>query len=189
MFPTSNRNWYLFTTCSLSVVYLMFPTSNRNDSMVIMYSFSLYILCFLHQTATICHIFPYRNLLYILCFLHQTATPVLRNNIWRLLYILCFLHQTATADNQHPSYFCCISYVSYIKPQPFYIVRVPYMVVYLMFPTSNRNFVYFQFLIIQLYILCFLHQTATANVQQIFGFCCISYVSYIKPQLFHSCMF
>ena len=57
-------------------------------------------------------------------------------------------------------------------------------VVYLLIPTSNhncwRNFKPFK----PLYIFWFLHQTTTPRWQAYVGFSCISFDSYIKPQLF-----
>ena len=56
-------------------------------------------------------------------------------------------------------------------------------VVYLIFPTSNRNIWQALSFNIPLYILSFLHQTATWYCNGYALFCCISYLSYIKPQL------
>ena len=76
----------------------------------------------------------------------------------------------------------CISYLSYIKPQPEIVRSFISCVVYLIFPTSNRNSLLEKRITLVLYILSFLHQTATyANSSQE-GSSCISYLSYIKPQ-------
>ena len=56
---------------------------------------------------------------------------------------------------------CCISFDSYIKPQPIGIL-------------SNLQG--------QLYIFWFLHQTTTPLTNTFVPFCCISFDSYIKPQ-------
>ena len=99
------------------------------------------------------------------------------------LYIVLFLHQTTTAyANQRNSY-SCISYYSYIKPQPSGYQRPKCLVVYRTIPTSNHN-TSFNFAIIpKLYIVLFLHQTTTYLCQSVSWWCCISYYSYIKPQL------
>ena len=165
----------------------------------------LYILSFLHQTATLWEYIQYSKLLYILSFLHQTATAVLDSFVMDKLYILSFLHQTATASGLIFVNPCCISYLSYIKPQ--HLINSPILctVVYLIFPTSNRNLQIFFISLHQLYILSFLHQTATIvltyiakSMLYILSFLhqtataplfiiilnsCISYLSYIKPQL------
>ena len=77
----------------------------------------------------------------------------------------------------------CISYLSYIKPQLLNILILILIVVYLIFPTSNRNTGTAKVSISELYILSFLHQTATDKDTTISQTCCISYLSYIKPQL------
>ena len=100
--------------------------------------------------------------------------------------------------------YCCISYYSYIKPQPNYesarIKSVVYrtiptsnhntcilcvcarIVVYRTIPTSNHNSTIDVRINFMLYIVLFLHQTTTQNVEFYFVPCCISYYSYIKPQ-------
>ena len=122
-----------------------------------------------------------------------------------MLYIFRFLHQTTTYSPSQAVISCCISFVSYIKPQRdgrwFALFEVVYLsfptsnhntrlryrrlrtVVYLSFPTSNHNFrgedVYF----VVLYIFRFLHQTTTLLTIHTSTMRCISFVSYIKPQL------
>ena len=56
---------------------------------------------------------------------------------------------------------CCISFVSYIKPQPTCPKIRKVTVVYLLFPTSNHNKVDPNSVDPMLYIFCFLHQTTT----------------------------
>ena len=99
----------------------------------------------------------------------------------------------------------CISFVSYIKPQREAVQGVPKLVVYRSFPTSNHNstvelpdrevVVYRSFPTSNhnlyagitkkrvLYIVRFLHQTTTCVVAARRPLSCISFVSYIKPQL------
>ena len=98
----------------------------------------------------------------------------------------------------------CISFESYIKPQP--LARFKYFshVVYLLNPTSNHNFVLIIHILVKLYIFWILHQTTTVKEHwkyneklYIFwilhqtttnlpthqnGYGCISFESYIKPQ-------
>ena len=123
-----------------------------------------------------------------------------------LLYIFRFLHQTTTKMDYLLSLPRCISFVSYIKPQLFrgccnvhvvvylsfptsnhnlrlrYVVRLS--VVYLSFPTSNHNSHHFCIYPTLLYIFRFLHQTTTGTSAFWLKVCCISFVSYIKPQRF-----
>ena len=120
------------------------------------------------------------------------------------LYIVLFLHQTTTSVAAGDGDYGCISYYSYIKPQP--IRRTSYLdfvvyrtiptsnhnyrgdqsedqfVVYRTIPTSNHNFEDSGLSIFELYIVLFLHQTTTAPNRYCQTPCCISYYSYIKPQ-------
>ena len=122
-----------------------------------------------------------------------------------MLYIFVFLHQTATACQSPLDVFGCISLFSYIKPQQFVLIialkSVVYLcfptsnrnvpcdeylngtVVYLCFPTSNRNTLELTYSLSALYIFVFLHQTATTESLICAMTCCISLFSYIKPQL------
>ena len=101
----------------------------------------------------------------------------------------------------------CISFDSYIKPQLYAVRLWELNVVYLLIPTSNHNYCLAKLCHFLLYIFWFLHQTTTFSVQMskvtplyIFWFlhqtttcslhrsvwiCCISFDSYIKPQLRH----
>ena len=143
------------------VVYRSFPTSNHN----------------LDNT------YQFGEMLYIVRFLHQTTTR------WR----------AAWWGNR------CISFVSYIKPQHTRRMTDPLYVVYRSFPTSNHNREHVRSaatrlyivrflhqtttlldgsqLSIMLYIVRFLHQTTTATDNKSSYTGCISFVSYIKPQL------
>ena len=128
----------------------------------------LYIFLFLHQTATHAYCFRYAgscisSYSYIKPQLCQRCLPQLlvvylliptsnRNCSFALysskvLYIFLFLHQTATVVRYQPLSVSCISSYSYIKPhsyikpqlQGFHIQKE--FVVYLLIPTSNRNFI------------------------------------------------
>ena len=103
------------------------------------------------------------------------------------LYIFWFLHQTTTAILTLSPTLSCISFDSYIKPQPLppqgqrgkccisfdsYIKPqllgdlVHYKgVVYLLIPTSNHNSLKYCYKTLSLYIFWFLHQTTTSTRQ------------------------
>ena len=165
----------------------------------------LYIVLFLHQTTTLLSLYPHPAQLYIVLFLHQTTTPwglaqslvrlyivlflhqtTTPNEHYRInprLYIVLFLHQTTTIRRNCRVNNCCISYYSYIKPQPsgkkIAINAVVYrtiptsnhncgqspppclFVVYRTIPTSNHNRQACSKLSARLYIVLFLHQTTT----------------------------
>ena len=110
---------------------------------------------------------------------HNTSIVVLS---FILLYIVRFLHQTTTAASQAFLITCCISSVSYIKPQQQLAASVTATVVYRPFPTSNHNLDADTVGFFELYIVRFLHQTTTYYVKCPPLHCCISSVSYIKPQ-------
>ena len=100
----------------------------------------------------------------------------------------------------------CISFDSYIKPQPIRLKGrlnpVVYLliptsnhnrdcrgyirlcVVYLLIPTSNHNVLCVGVVVEGLYIFWFLHQTTTIKRIIYVGERCISFDSYIKPQLY-----
>ena len=121
------------------------------------------------------------------------------------LYIFWFLHQTTTLKNVSGRDASCISFDSYIKPQPSawtfcygYVVylliptsnhnlmhrsRATTAVVYLLIPTSNHNPPTAELTQLMLYIFWFLHQTTTERSPFTMSFGCISFDSYIKPQL------
>ena len=100
------------------------------------------------------------------------------------LYIFWFLHQTTTIPPSDGNQWCCISFDSYIKPQPTRYSLSIGPVVYLLIPTSNHNLTPLITVSSTLYIFWFLHQTTTQVfiLKKLHG--CISFDSYIKPQLF-----
>ena len=136
--PQLKGNWIK----TIKVVYRTIPTSNHN---------------------------------LLLCFYHIS-----------LLYIVLFLHQTTTRKLKHRKMVCCISYYSYIKPQQWnqFIVGTDVVyrtiptsnhnyqgthyhadwVVYRTIPTSNHNRLLLLEFVSKLYIVLFLHQTTTYNV-------------------------
>ena len=77
----------------------------------------------------------------------------------------------------------CISYYSYIKPQLQPLCRCYPPVVYRTIPTSNHNIFFCRVYRMPLYIVLFLHQTTTWKLYNLAIKGCISYYSYIKPQL------
>ena len=77
----------------------------------------LYIIPFLHQTATSTFSCRLSHLLYIIPFLHQTTTYICTRKQASKLYIIPFLHQTTTISPAIRRISCCISSLSYIKPQ------------------------------------------------------------------------
>ena len=166
----------------------------------------MYIFWFLHQTTTNSPSAQRKRLLYIFWFLHQTTTIICYIVILYQLYIFWFLHQTTTLQQYllqsmhcisfdsyikpQQGFFCsfkvadCISFDSYIKPQPAFYRPAHFCIVYLLIPTSNHNHSITLFSITLLYIFWFLHQTTTKMFILCASFYCISFDSYIKPQLF-----
>ena len=105
---------------------------------------TLYIFWILHQTTTLGNFLPSNLQLYIFWILHQTTTDYkcLANDF--LLYIFWILHQTTTTAVSSDSPRCCISFESYIKPQPSSYYNKLHLVVYLLNPTSNHNLLAFK---------------------------------------------
>ena len=165
------------------VVYRTIPTSNHNCNNPILVNTRLYIVLLLHQTTTALLIFRLRL----------------------VLYIVLFLHQTTTFFGKYSNSLSCISYYSYIKPQRQAELQRSWQVVYRTIPTSNHNskplriswfFVVYRTIPTsnhnssghsqvssELYIVLFLHQTTTSSLCGNILSSCISYYSYIKPQL------
>ena len=77
--------------------------------------------------------------LYIFWFLHQTTTYCIPLSLRIKLYIFWFLHQTTTRQKTMFWALSCISFDSYIKPQPCCGCNLAPVVVYLLIPTSNHN--------------------------------------------------
>ena len=141
------------------------------------------IFWFLHQTTTSVTIGSFTCMLYIFWFLHQTTTDFRFQSF--LLSCISFdsyikpqreIHDTTIGNS-------CISFDSYIKPQLHVLAELIVVVVYLLIPTSNHNFDYSSAAAGVLYIFWFLHQTTTLRGRPYIGASCISFDSYIKPQL------
>ena len=188
----------------LRVVYLLTPTSNHNFGPWWSTKTALYIFWLLHQTTTRRLRYRYRCMLYIFWLLHQTTTCSSVRWASATLYIFWLLHQTTTCFCSINPYSCCISFDSYIKPQPVgicsracwgcisfdsyikpqlaSILSCERYVVYLLTPTSNHNWVAFDAPVVLLYIFWLLHQTTTQSPIHQMATGCISFDSYIKPQ-------
>ena len=164
----------------------------------------LYIVLFLHQTTTydatmrvdMCCISYYSYIkpqlsgfVEVFWAVVYRTIPTSNHNWYQRcassmkLYIVLFLHQTTTGIGAVSPFRCCISYYSYIKPQLYTNIIFLFSVVYRTIPTSNHNWKGGGFLYSQLYIVLFLHQTTTHPETFPKEYCCISYYSYIKPQL------
>ena len=100
------------------VVYRPFPTSNHNLLFAVRRCRALYIVRFLHQTTTTERLKKLTPKLYIVRFLHQTTTDALH-----LLLNTCCISSVSYIKpqlrcQQGQIHARCISSVSYIKPQP-----------------------------------------------------------------------
>ena len=143
----------------------------------------LYIFWLLHQTTTWRGNRPFEPRLYIFWLLHQTTTQCVATIHSALLYIFWLLHQTTTLQTPSELKECCISFDSYIKPQHNLEWNCEGSVVYLLTPTSNHNCQKYNNYKSLLYIFWLLHQTTTYRSCSNLEWCCISFDSYIKPQL------
>ena len=123
----------------LPVVYLLCPTSNHNPTLLNLRLLRLYIFYVLHQTTTVRLTFHCLQWLYIFYVLHQTTTSFLERARALALYIFYVLHQTTTVLCPCFLSRCCISFMSYIKPQRHFHSYFYDVVVYLLCPTSNHN--------------------------------------------------
>ena len=121
------------------VVYLLIPTSNHNGYAPRYAELKLYIFWFLHQTTTV----PLSLLVVMSCISFDSYIKPQQSPIWYVplvvvylliptsnhnrcfivevddvLYIFWFLHQTTTTIVVSTDTIGCISFDSYIKPQP-----------------------------------------------------------------------
>ena len=168
----------------------------------------LYIFWILHQTTTIAlagkprvccisfesYIKPQLRAFHarsktVVYLLNPTSNHNLSHRFteWARLYIFWILHQTTTCCQSCLSAGCCISFESYIKPQRYGLLFYRIAVVYLLNPTSNHNLCSDWFIGRLLYIFWILHQTTTLYLLYIYSLSCISFESYIKPQLILIC--
>ena len=143
--------------------------------------------------------------MYIFWFLHQTTTTrtatissiscisfdsYIKPQLYRLVImaaVCCISFDSYIKPQLIKSWatfrVCCISFDSYIKPQLFTFAKVIQKVVYLLIPTSNHNLWQTVCQTSLLYIFWFLHQTTTLRRLSRYLNSCISFDSYIKPQL------
>ena len=124
---------------SSMVVYLLTPTSNHNAKSSGF--FGIRVVYLLTPTSN-----------------HNTDRNWL---ISSMLYIFWLLHQTTTSLHLSCHWVRCISFDSYIKPQPYFLLFPFHFVVYLLTPTSNHNWVLQTPYVMKLYIFWLLHQTTT----------------------------
>ena len=188
---------------AIRVVYLVTPTSNHNGPIIVTTTIRLYIFWLLHQTTTsYCTFTDCCSCISFDSYIKPQHTCLLRHRLGVVylltptsnhnhtfatsaiigLYIFWLLHQTTTRRASTTILCSCISFDSYIKPQPIGEYGTSSYVVYLLTPTSNHNRKEVQIEYETLYIFWLLHQTTTAKVSGSTGEGCISFDSYIKPQ-------
>ena len=131
-----------------------------DDSLV---TAALYILIFLHQTATGCH-GTASCMCCISLYSYIKPQPYDSASRPRSAVYPYIPHQTATTRVLSIKNDGCISLYSYIKPQQFRSQVAAHLAVYPYIPTSNRNILRLQRYNVLLYILIFLHQTATIKL-------------------------
>ena len=166
----------------------------------------LYIVLFLHQTTTLLPGNPILLELYIVLFLHQTTTSKVRS-FPRLSCISYYsyikpqqyckpvrhtyvVYRTIPTSNHN--YFALGNIQSGVVyrtiPTSNHNLAMNWQehtrVVYRTIPTSNHNDVSVSSSLVRLYIVLFLHQTTTHCLFRKGLRSCISYYSYIKPQLY-----
>ena len=205
MIPTSNHNLSLFVDFLLYVVYLLIPTSNHNTDDIERSLLWVVYLLIPTSNHNIVERWELREVVVYLLIPTSNHNP---SNFYLFrykLYIFWFLHQTTTIRNSNNKLDSCISFDSYIKPQLYKGLINLYLVVYLLIPTSNHNQSQKYHDSMMLYIFWFLHQTTTLMLHRIFSTelyifwflhqtttyslsateqrRCISFDSYIKPQL------
>ena len=117
LIPTSNHNAFPLKECEELVVYLLIPTSNHNLLLLMMTSTLLYIFWFLHQTTTSALLVEETTKLYIFWFLHQTTTLLGYGNFpERCISFDSYIKPQPMIRKEY-IFLCCISFDSYIKPQ------------------------------------------------------------------------
>ena len=137
--PTSNHNIVPLANIATSVVYHTIPTSNHNyeslsdDCQVVVYHT---IPTSNHNTMTV-YIHDY--MLYIILFLHQTTTWILCGRVAKRCISYYSYIKPQPVRVIGIAIMSCISYYSYIKPQPGRGRGRLSGVVYHTIPTSNHN--------------------------------------------------
>ena len=161
LIPTSNHNLLSFGFCCLSVVYLLIPTSNHNWVNINHRRSTVVYLLIPTSNHNLQLVWAIYRELYIFWFLHQTTTK--RSPSLHLRRCISFDSYIKPQPSTRMSWqeICCISFDSYIKPQLMVMLCVFLIVVYLLIPTSNHNLVKDSDILAVLYIFWFLHQTTT----------------------------
>ena len=139
LIPTSNHNEKLFKNAQKKVVYLLIPTSNHNSASykklvdAVVY---LLIPTSNHNRRLFYH---YHFGLYIFWFLHQTTTKKLKRMLLKRCISFDSYIKPQPSTRMSWQEICCISFDSYIKPQLLFKNWTQVIVVYLLIPTSNHN--------------------------------------------------
>ena len=182
LIPTSNHNSHGFSPSTVPLYIFWFLHQTTTICCIIVYIFLLYIFWFLHQTTTA---FLHSSIILgCISFDSYIKPQQCIHSLWKFgvvylliptsnhnamvsrpepdgLYIFWFLHQTTTDIGNRVSNRRCISFDSYIKPQPALVPRTAQercisfdsyikpqrlitfalvrQVVYLLIPTSNHN--------------------------------------------------
>ena len=168
----------------LHVVYLLTPTSNHNPSILRYCDTLLYIFWLLHQTTTAYFFTEKIARLYIFWLLHQTTTARNRTHFRHRLYIFWLLHQTTTLRtviyHKHELYIFWLLHqtTTYDRNGN---VKAKLYIFWLLHQTTTVA--PYSKKALKLYIFWLLHQTTTRKRHVLNIRRCISFDSYIKPQL------
>ena len=147
----------------------------------------LYIFWFLHQTTTY-----YLSCMDTICCISFDSyiKPQLASEYGPVTYVVYLLIPTSN-HNRQPVWDWDREVVYLLIPtsnhNPMSITTSTALVVYLLIPTSNHNEMPYISYSALLYIFWFLHQTTTSTVHNHSVRSCISFDSYIKPQLWCLC--
>ena len=173
----------LATARSSLVVYLLNPTSNHNIGTITLWA--TWVVYLLNPTSNHNYFRVCEDTWGVVYLLNPTSNHNVRvtHACKFSLYIFWILHQTTTIREGYWEDIRCISFESYIKPQLEFVFLYLLEVVYLLNPTSNHNSFTFSNSFSLLYIFWILHQTTTAMKAVRINSRCISFESYIKPQL------
>ena len=183
LIPTSNHNLHKIHGRAVCVVYLLIPTSNHNSGWLPLVISLLYIFWFLHQTTTgILVLSARKSCISFDSYIKPQLSAVIFDKK-RVVYLLIPTsnHNISHRDAER-------RYVVYLliptsNHNCWSKYRSWWWVVYLLIPTSNHNTRICVKSITRLYIFWFLHQTTTAAMLHWLILRCISFDSYIKPQL------
>ena len=179
------ESWYCaYPLChSRCIIYILNPTSNHNVVACEKAADRLYIFWFLHQTTT----YWLRQPIQDGCISFDSYIKPQRKAVTDLANIVVYL---LIPTSNHNTILLCLeasSVVYLLIPTSnhncsSYSGAHP-SVVYLLIPTSNHNWTPTKDNLISLYIFWCLHQTTTLRLHARFQQSCISFDSYIKPQL------